>query len=167
MGVSSRTVTDVRRWLRRFEGHVRAVDVASARTMFAEDVVSFGTYAAAGAGRPALERRQWARIWPGIRRFAFRRGDLRCLGGPHGVCVVVPWTSRGVRSDGTAFPRPGRATLSLVRRNGGWVALHSHFSLAPARGAAAHSKPAVASRRSARRPPAGVRASPEPSSPTR
>jgi len=133
MRVSRRTVTDVRRWLRTFEGHVRAVDFASARTMFAEDVVAFGTYATVVAGRRALERRQWARIWPGIRRFAFRLGDLRCLGGPHGVCVVVPWTSRGVRGDGTTFSRPGRATLFLVRRSGGWIALHSHFSLAPAR----------------------------------
>jgi ketosteroid isomerase-like protein len=112
---------------------VRAVDFAAARQMFAEDVVGFGTYATVVAGRAALERRQWAHIWPAIRGFKFRLDQVRCLGGPQGVCVVVPWESRGVREDGTTFARPGRATLFLVPAGGRWIAQHSHFSLAPAR----------------------------------
>lgn len=122
-----------RQWLRTFEDHVRAVDLAAARDMFAADVVAFGTYAAIVPGRTALERRQWAKVWPAIRGFRFRIDAMRSLGGPAGICVVVPWDSRGVRPDGSTFPRPGRATLFLVKRGRRWVAAHSHFSLAPTR----------------------------------
>jgi len=108
------------------------VDLPSARPLFAADVVAFGTYASIVAGRAALERQQWAKVWPTVRGFRFRMDAMRCLGGREGACVVVPWDSRGVRPDGSTFSRPGRATLFLIRRGGRWVAAHSHFSLAPA-----------------------------------
>jgi len=56
--------------------------------------------------------------------------EVRCIGNDALLCVVAPWDSLGVNRDGTTFPRPGRATLLLVRRER-WVAVHSHFSLAP------------------------------------
>ena len=130
-----RIAAAARRWLRTFERHVRNVDYASARPMFSSDVIAFGTYAAIVSGRPSLERQQWARVWPTIRAFRFRLDALRCVGGRSGVCVVVPWDSRGVRAEGTTYSRPGRATLFLVRRAGRWVAAHTHFSLAPPRAA--------------------------------
>jgi len=132
MRVSAPTVAAVKVWLRTFEAHVRAADFEAARPMFASDVAAFGTYAAIVTDRTRLERDQWRRVWPAIRGFRFRVEALRCLGGSRAVCAVVPWDSRGVRSDGATFPRPGRATLFLVRRAGRWVAVHSHFSLAPA-----------------------------------
>jgi len=67
---------------------------------------------------------------PAIREFTFRLDDVRCIGNDALLCVIVPWDSLGVDRDGTTFSRPGRATLLLVRRER-WVAVHSHFSLAP------------------------------------
>lgn len=122
-----------RTWLSELERCVRAVDYESARPLFAPDVRAFGTYAEILNGRDALEREQWHVVWPTIREFAFRLEELCCVGDKTMLGVVVPWDSLGVKSDGTTFPRPGRATLVLVMRDGRWVAAHSHFSLAPGR----------------------------------
>jgi ketosteroid isomerase-like protein len=121
-----------RTWLTEMQTCVRAVDYERARALFAEDVVAFGTFAAVVAGRDRLEREQWRQIWPTIEAFTFRLDELRCLGTDQALCLVVPWDSRGKRADGTRFSRPGRATLLLRPRGNSWVAVHSHFSLAPA-----------------------------------
>lgn len=113
---------------------VRTVDYAAARELFAPDVQAFGTYAAVVDGRDALQREQWQHIWPDIREFAFRLAEVRCVGDEELLGVIAPWDSLGLTPDGTAYPRPGRATLILARRGGRWVAVHSHFSLAPSRG---------------------------------
>ena len=110
---------------------VRAVDYERARALFANDVVAFGTFAAVVTSRDRLEREQWRNVWPTIREFTFRLDELHCLGTGQALCVVVPWDSRGRREDGTTFDRPGRATLVLAQRGERWVAVHSHFSLAP------------------------------------
>ncbi len=120
-----------RRWLLALQRCVRAGDYAAARRLFAADTYSFGTYATVVRGREALERSQWKRVWPRIRNFTFRRAQARCLGSAAGLCVIVPWHSLGVNPDGATFARQGRATLFLALRGGRWVALHSHFSLAP------------------------------------
>ena len=122
-----------RTWLAALERCVRAVDYEAARPLFAPDVGAFGTYVEIVKGRDALEREQWRIVWPTIREFAFRLEEVCCVGDETVLGVVVPWDSLGVKSDGTTFSRPGRATLVLVMRNGRWVAVHSHFSLAPAR----------------------------------
>ncbi len=124
-------VAIARRWLSEFQAHVRAVDFEAARPYFADDVVSFGTHAEIVVGRVALERDQWRHVWPHIRDFRFRLADVRCFGDDDGLVVVVPWDSRGVRPDGSAFARPGRATLVLALRDGRWIAAHTHFSLTP------------------------------------
>ncbi|HEX5416859.1 MAG TPA: nuclear transport factor 2 family protein [Chloroflexota bacterium] len=129
-----RFVVVAREWLSGFQERVRAVDFAGARPFFAEDVVAFGTWAAVVRGQRRLENEQWSNVWPRIRGFTFRLGDLAVLGGPEGLCVVVPWDSRGVRSDGSEYERPGRATLFLIPSAGRWLAAHSHFSLVPERG---------------------------------
>lgn len=121
-----------RSWLSALERCVRAVDYEAARPLFAPDVRAFGTYAEIVSSRDALERGQWRMVWPTIRQFAFRLDEMCCVGGDTMLGVVVPWDSLGVKSDGTTVPRPGRATLVLVMRDGRWVAVHSHFSLAPA-----------------------------------
>jgi ketosteroid isomerase-like protein len=120
-----------RAFLLEMQACVRAVDFERARALFDPDVTAFGTYAAVITGRERLEQEQWRNVWPTIREFTFRLAELRCLGSPDALCVVVPWDSLGAGADGAAFPRPGRATLLLVERGGRWVALHSHFSLAP------------------------------------
>lgn len=125
-------LADVARdWLRSLERCVRTLDYEAARVLFSEAVVAFGTYAGALRGRSALKRQQWQNVWPHIRGFTFRLDELQCLGGPQGLCVIVPWDSLGVKTDGTTLPRPGRATIFLVPEGGEWVAIHSHFSLAP------------------------------------
>lgn len=121
-----------REFLERMQSCVRDVDYERARALFAEDVVAFGTFAVVVTGRDRLEHEQWRNIWPTIRDFTFRLDSLHCLGNADALCVVVPWDSLGTRADGTAFSRPGRATLLLEQRDGRWVATHSHFSLAPA-----------------------------------
>ncbi len=120
-----------RHWLASLERCVRAIDYVSARPLFAPEVQAFGTYAAVADGRDALEYEQWQHIWPTIREFTFRLAEARCVGNETLLGVVVPWDSLGAGPDGTTFPRPGRATLILVYRDGRWVAVHSHFSQAP------------------------------------
>ena len=120
-----------REWLAALQRCVRAVDYAGARPLFAPEVQGFGTHAAIVDGRDALEHEQWGQIWPTIREFTFRLAEVHCAGGDDLLGVIVPWDSLGAGPDGTSFPRPGRATLILARRDGRWVAIHSHFSLAP------------------------------------
>lgn len=123
--------TIAREFLQQMQSCVRLVDFRSARSLFADDVVAFGTYAAVVSGREHLEQQQWRQIWPAIRDFTFRLDELRCRGNDQAVCVIVPWDSVGTSADGSTFSRPGRATLLLEPRDGRWVATHSHFSLAP------------------------------------
>ena len=122
---------DIRDWFRELQACVRAVDYDRAERIFAPDVVGFGTYAGVAAGRPTLRREQWSHIWPHIRDFTFRLDELR--GGAEGdlAWAICPWDSLGLRTDGSTFARPGRATVILARRDGRWLALHTHFSLYP------------------------------------
>lgn len=121
-----------RTWLAALQRCVRAVDYESAQALFAPEVQAFGTYAAIVDGRDALQRDQWQHIWPTIREFTFRVAEARCVGSDTLLGVVVPWDSLGVGPDGTTVLRPGRATVILVRRGERWLAVHSHFSVAPA-----------------------------------
>ncbi|MGH2460951.1 MAG: YybH family protein [Chloroflexota bacterium] len=127
----ARRLDVARRWLSEFQACVRAVDFERARGYFADDVVAFGTHAEIVAGRDGLERDQWRHVWPRIRDFSFRLSEVRCLGDDGGLVAIVPWSSRGMRADGSSFARPGRATVILTSRNGRWLAVHTHFSLAP------------------------------------
>ena len=112
---------------------MRALDYGAAYPLFDPDVLGFGTCASTVAGRAALLRDQWKRVWPAIREFTFRLDEVRCVGDETLLGVIVPWDSLGVNADGTTFYRPGRATLLLLRREL-WVAVHSHFSLTPEAG---------------------------------
>ncbi len=120
-----------RHWLTELQECVRAVDYARARPLFADDVVAFGTHASVVIGRDALERDQWQHVWPNIREFTFRLGELHCVGDDRCLVAIAPWDSLGIAPNGTRFPRPGRATVALSQRDGRWVAIHSHFSLVP------------------------------------
>jgi ketosteroid isomerase-like protein len=128
---SPEVVESARAWLLEMQASVRSIDYARARSLFAEDVVAFGTFAAVVSGLDRLEHEQWRKIWPTIRDFTFRLDLVHCLGSEDAMCVVVPWDSIGVRDDGQTFDRPGRATVLLAPRGERWVATHSHFSVAP------------------------------------
>jgi ketosteroid isomerase-like protein len=45
--------------------------------------------------------------------------------------VAAPWDSQGQDADGAWNDRPGRATIVLERRDGRWLAIHTHMSLYP------------------------------------
>ena len=83
-------------------------------------------------GLDAVEREQWRTVWPVIRDFTIDvEGARGVVAGDRGWLAAV-WDSRGRRPDGTLFPRPGRCTIAFERRDGRWLATHTHFSLVPA-----------------------------------
>jgi ketosteroid isomerase-like protein len=132
-------------WLRTFEAAVRARDFASGRTMFADDAVAFGTWARAVAGLDNVVREQWQNVWPRIREFRFEKdATVRTTG--DSAWIAAEWTTEATGPDGRPFTRPGRGTFVLERRNGTWLAVHSHFSLLPTQSESAHGRlPASAS----------------------
>lgn len=121
----------VRAWFERLQAAVRSVDFEAGRAIVADDVVSFGTKAGTVTGFEHLRANQWAGIWPATEGFTV---DLDSLHAGHDGDLawgVVTWTSTGFDADGAPFDRPGRATVLLSRRDGAWLAIHTHFSLFP------------------------------------
>jgi ketosteroid isomerase-like protein len=124
---------EIRAWLLEMQSCVRAVDYERARALFLPEVVGFGTYSGVLDGLEGLARDQWGRVWPHIREFTFRLDELRAGVAAAGdlAWAACPWDSLGRRGDGVPFPRPGRVTAVLIRRDGRWRAAHTHFSLYP------------------------------------
>ena len=52
-----------RQWLAALQRCVRAVDYEGAEALVDPGVLAFGTYASIVAGRSALRREQWERVW--------------------------------------------------------------------------------------------------------
>jgi ketosteroid isomerase-like protein len=132
---------EIRAWFETLQRCVRAVDYDSARGIFAPDVVSFGTRADLVRGLDALQAQQWSGVWPAIVDFAFDLDALHVDGDGEVVWAAVVWTSTGFHEDGTPFPRPGRATVAFARRDGRWLATHTHFSLNPGTPPRSHGRP--------------------------
>ena len=121
----------VREWFERLGQYCADVDYASARALFALDVVSFGTRADVVSGLSALQSNQWESIWPNIRYFKIEAGSIKSGGDRRHAWGVATWTSTGFDREGRPFDRPGRATVALERRGDEWLAVHTHFSLFP------------------------------------
>jgi catechol 2,3-dioxygenase-like lactoylglutathione lyase family enzyme/ketosteroid isomerase-like protein len=121
----------IRDWLDRFAACVRAVDFEGGRRLCAPELVAFGTVARVVEGIERVMEQQWRRVWPTIRDFRIRAGEARGAVAGDTAWVAAPWDSTGVRPDSTTFARPGRLTIALARRDGRWLATHTHFSLAP------------------------------------
>jgi ketosteroid isomerase-like protein len=123
----------VRAWFRELADHVRAVDFASARHLFAEDFVAFGTFTDFMIGRELAERNQWRNVWPTIDGFFWRLDDAKALVSPDRLFAVglAVWDSTGYFPNGNSFDRKGRATVSFTRVKIGdpFVATHTHMSL--------------------------------------
>ena len=117
----------------RWTDLVRAVDYATARTMFDPGLVAFGTFADFIIGLDAVEAGQWRQVWGNIADYRFRTEALHCDVSPDRLMatVAVPWSSAGFREDGTGFARNGRATVTLRRDavDGPWRGVHTHLSL--------------------------------------
>jgi ketosteroid isomerase-like protein len=122
---------DVLSWLREMEACVRAEDYARCRVIFAPEVVAFGSRGARLTGLEALERDQWRRVWGTIRDFTFLTERLAWGGSGEMAWLACHWTSTGTGPDGLPVDRPGRMTAVLERREGRWVAVHTHHSLNP------------------------------------
>ena len=119
-------------WLSEMEQCVRAVDYERCRAIFAPDVAAFGTKASVVVGLDALERDQWRQIWGPIRNFTFLVEEMHCgLSRDELLWIACPWTSEGRGAGGEWVRRPGRMTAILERRQGRWLAVHTHHSLAP------------------------------------
>ena len=119
-------------WLTRFAACVREVDYAAARPFWHPDIVIFGTHQELVRGLSRWIDTQWDNVWPRTAEFAFDLGNTALLASPDGAMAIAiaPWTSTGFRPDGTAFDRPGRATIALARQpDGRWIGVHSHMSL--------------------------------------
>lgn len=123
----------LREWLATFAAHVRAVDFESARLMCAPEMVAFGTVAYLVEGIDRVMEQQWRHVWPHIRDFTIRAEECRGAVDGDRAWAAVPWDSLGVGPDGHTFPRRGRFTVVLERRDDRWLAVHTHVSLAPER----------------------------------
>ena len=126
---------EIRDWLAEMQACVRDVDYDRARALFRRDVIGFGTYSGVLHGLDRLVDDQWRHIWPTIRDFTFRLDELHAgvAAGGDLAWAACPWDSLGAGADGSTFPRPGRVTVVLARESGRWLAVHTHFSLYPAR----------------------------------
>ena len=128
----ARGLEEVHQWLVEFAQAVRARDVEKGRSLFAPDVVGFGTRTAHMAGLDALVEQQWKPIWNSTHGFSFQFDDVHAAIDGDIAWAAAPWTSWGIANDGKNFQRLGRATYVLQRRGGKWLAVHSHHSLNPA-----------------------------------
>jgi ketosteroid isomerase-like protein len=130
---------DALTWLRDFEAACRGRNFDAGRLMFAPDAVAFGTWAMAVHGLDNIEREQWRNVWPRIRGFTFEpKPEIRTDGAT--AWIAAGWRSEATGPDGRTFPRPGRATFILSRRDGRWLCVHSHVSLQPTQSESAHGR---------------------------
>ena len=126
-------------WLSIFEAACRGRDFAAGRRLFAPDAVAFGTYATAVHGLDNIEREQWRQIWPRIRDFRFEEHPA-VTAADGAAWIAATWSSGATAPDGQPFTRQGRATFVLARREGRWLAVHSHVSLLPTQSESAHGR---------------------------
>jgi len=118
-------------WLEGFSAHVRAVDYASARPLFHPEILAFGTHKDVLPSLEAWVNSQWDNVWPRTDDFRFTIAETHVLVSQDRsmAVVVAPWTSTGFDPDGSAFDRPGRATIVFERIGDAWLGVHSHLSL--------------------------------------
>ncbi len=123
----------IKAWFERLAGHVRKVDFAGARPLFAADMIAFGTVKDFVDGQPGAEAAQWKSVWPFIDDFRWRIDGVRAIVSADRLTAVAMavFDSTGYHQDGRAYDRPGRATVALSRgRNDeDWIADHTHMSL--------------------------------------
>jgi ketosteroid isomerase-like protein len=132
MGSSVSGTSEIRAWLDAFAAAVRAADYRAGERLFAHDVAGFGTVAVMFHDLDTLVESQWKRVWGVTSGFRFHMEHAAWgVDGDH-AWVAAPWTSQGRTRDGRTFDRHGRATYVLERRDGHWLAVHSHHSLDPA-----------------------------------
>ena len=133
-------VAAIREFFARMSGNCAAQNFDATEPLFAQDVASFGTKAGVVVGRDLLRAQQSEGIWTNIEDFQMQLDQIKAGASGDLAWGMVPWTSTGFDPDGESFHRPGRATIVLERRDGQWVAVHSHFSLIPGTPASTHGR---------------------------
>jgi len=127
--------SSVREWLATWQTFIRARDFDHARQLFAPGVLGFGSVATVARSLDDLEGAQWRRVWPKLGSFAFEDEHQSVIVSEDRLLATVAttWSSTWT-ADGADRPRPGRASIVLVRAaaDGPWRAVHTHFSLNPA-----------------------------------
>ena len=123
--------TAVLQWFTLLGELCAAIDYDTAEGIFADDIVSFGTRADIVTGLDNLRRNQWEGIWGNIADFKVATESIMGFGDDDVAWGLATWTSTGFEEDHKPFHRPGRATVTMARRNGAWLATHTHFSLNP------------------------------------
>ncbi len=123
----------VQAWFERLSDHVRAVDYAGARSLFADDMIAFGTFENFITGRDRVEQAQWRNVWGVTDGFRYRADAIRAIVSADRLTAIGMgvFDSTGYHPDGTPYARPGRTTAAFSRRAVGedWVADHTHMSL--------------------------------------
>lgn len=134
MDSSEAMIERARQWLSTWQHCIRERDYALARTLFAEDVVAFGTVAAQMSGLDGLVREQWMNVWERTRDFEFDLKRCAVVLAREDHCVLaVAWTSIGIeRMNRREYPRSGRASIVLKAEAGALRCVHTHFSIDPA-----------------------------------
>jgi ketosteroid isomerase-like protein len=125
----------IHRWFQRLQLCIQTVDFVGSRPLFADDMITFGTFTAFTIGRDATENEQWRHVWGQIDHFRWQLDDLRTIISGDRLTAVgmAVFESTGYAEEGRAFDRPGRATVVFGRQTLGeeWVAQHTHVSLFP------------------------------------
>lgn len=125
----------IKRWYDEWSGYVASENFEAARSLFASDVLGFGTFKDFVEDLDALEAGQWRSIWPTISNFRFCTENLRVSVSADRchAAAMVTWESMGYDADGNPYERPGRATAILIRSDirQPWQGIHTHFSLFP------------------------------------
>ncbi len=123
----------VRLWFQRLQLYVQMVDFVGARPLFAQDLITFGTFTPFTIGREEAENEQWRTVWSRIDRFRWLPDHLHTIISGDRLTAVgmAVFDSTGYTEHGTPYDRPGRATVVLERGAIGedWVARHIHVSL--------------------------------------
>src|SRR3954471_3023679 len=69
----------IRRWFQHLQLCIQAVDFVGSRPLFADDMITFGTFGAFTVGRAATETEQWRNVWGRIDQFRWMLDDLRTI----------------------------------------------------------------------------------------
>ena len=125
--------SSIRFWFQIWEKQVQNSDFETAKNLFANDVISFGTWMNVVEGLNKLYSNQWKNIWPTISDFKFLTNTLYIQISPDRLLAnsIIVWESIGYKKNGSSFERNGRATVTLMRSDldNSWKGIHTHFSL--------------------------------------
>src|ERR1700761_8118436 len=108
----------VAKWYHDWDLLVAEVDFNTARPMFTDDVIAFGSRnVEMMTSQAELESDQWRKVWPTIEDYRYDPSTLEVITSPDRLMAVgaVIFRSTGLHPDGGRFTRDGRATVVLMR----------------------------------------------------